>query len=183
MGCVYFIQADKQDTFKIGMTNGNASKRMVSMQTGYPGVLSVFGFISTANPEKLETEIHARLKDRRRRGEWFSIDPQSVEKIIMEYNGEIGPAFVEMIHNGHRYYYCIATGNLYAWLRLAEMLAGNVGVGIMMAAPDRLVYVDGIVAAEYDHVVALCPEQWRHHFVDHKRRLLAHAMKFYSRNK
>lgn len=87
MGCVYFINVQDRDLFKVGKTKGKPEHRLNQLQTGSPDNLVLFGAIKTIDPVKLEREIHQKLKDCHCRGEWYHMDSKTAELFLAQYNG------------------------------------------------------------------------------------------------
>lgn len=69
-GCVYFIRQGIDGCIKIGWSIGDASERMVNLQTGNAEPLILMGSVA-AESQLAEREWHARFDAHRRRGEWF----------------------------------------------------------------------------------------------------------------
>jgi hypothetical protein len=71
---IYFIQAGKAGSIKIGYTECDVSKRLGDLQTACPQALHVLLVIEgTVETEKL---LHRRFAGLRRRGEWFHPEPK-----------------------------------------------------------------------------------------------------------
>lgn len=88
VGFVYFIQSDT-GLFKIGLTNGSPYKRLASIQTNYPGSLSLYGYIETNDPRGLESFFHQKFSDNKINGEWFSLHPSIIETVLQDRDGFI----------------------------------------------------------------------------------------------
>lgn len=80
---VYFIQVKNTIIYKIGITN-NPLKRVEVLQTGCPFDLELKMCFITANAVEVERRIHRDLNQFRRRGEWFNISHDHLERIKTE---------------------------------------------------------------------------------------------------
>lgn len=73
-GCIYAIGAEGHPHVKIGSTQGSVEKRLVQLQTGYPGRLAILATVAVqSNLIGIETRIHTCLIDQHVHGEWFAI--------------------------------------------------------------------------------------------------------------
>jgi hypothetical protein len=85
MTVIYFIQVEKQDIFKVGITRGydELPKRLSTLQTGNHQRLLVYGFarVDWMSQREIEKKLHDYLYDKRIRGEWFAISREEVEEI------------------------------------------------------------------------------------------------------
>ena len=70
---VYFLQAGKSGSIKIGRTY-NLAARFVSLQTGSSDELRLLAFINCreADPAEVEAVMHNKFQQYRLQGEWFS---------------------------------------------------------------------------------------------------------------
>lgn len=77
---LYLIRC--QSFYKIGIAN-DVESRLAQLSTGNPfplEVVSVYGF---NNAQPVEAAIHQRFSYRRKRGEWFELDPDD----LVDYDG------------------------------------------------------------------------------------------------
>lgn len=82
---VYAIKSDA-GLIKVGMTNGDPSYRMASLQTGNPHVLALIAVLDTESAgvdhSILEAAIHRRLDRFRVVGEWFAAPDWLVLRVM-----------------------------------------------------------------------------------------------------
>jgi hypothetical protein len=80
---VYFIQVKGTIIYKVGVTN-NPLKRVEVLQTGCPFDIELKMAFVTVNASDVERRIHNELLQFRRRGEWFNITDDHLERIKYE---------------------------------------------------------------------------------------------------
>jgi hypothetical protein len=78
---LYFIKMSMTDIIKIGISK-NIEKRLSGIQTGNPYELEVLNKFKCSN-SGLEKLVHKLYKLNRIKGEWFSLDAESIEEIKM----------------------------------------------------------------------------------------------------
>jgi len=102
MSIIYFIQVEKENVFKVGITGNfdDLPRRLSTLQTGNHKQLLIFGFVRVdySVHRKTEKQLHDFLDDKRIRGEWFAISREDVLRIA------------ETFGLGFRYYWQEATG-------------------------------------------------------------------------
>jgi hypothetical protein len=77
-GFVYLIQCGPY--YKIGVST-DVGQRVKQLSTLPPFDLDLVCTIETGDMESLERELHERFADKRKRGEWFELDPEDVDQI------------------------------------------------------------------------------------------------------
>jgi|ERR1051325_5995689 DNA-binding XRE family transcriptional regulator len=85
-GTIYAIGAEGQPYIKIGSTSGSPLKRLQDLQTGQPYPLRLCAAVPVeANLRLIEKHVHAFLKEKRQRGEWFelSMDIAQLEALVV----------------------------------------------------------------------------------------------------
>ena len=70
-GKVYIVRAGQY--YKIGITQGDVSRRVAQLQTGSPHKIHVIRVIETDRPRDLERDLHEMLRHKRVEGEWFKL--------------------------------------------------------------------------------------------------------------
>jgi len=79
MGYVYLICDPANDTFKIGVTKKlDIEERVRKLQTGNSTELFIRSFYQCEYPFRLEKLLHTRFNQKRKTGEWFSLDCKDV---------------------------------------------------------------------------------------------------------
>lgn len=80
--CIYVI-GRRGYPVKIGMAV-DVEKRISELQTGFPYRLDVFATVEVraAHARKIEKACHDRLHSRRRKGEWFQIEPAEAAAVV-----------------------------------------------------------------------------------------------------
>lgn len=81
IGGVYIVQCVGTVFFKIGKAN-NIDRRLRSLQVGCPFQLRIVHYIECDNPHVLERALHNKYKDKRMRGEWFSLNETDIRHIL-----------------------------------------------------------------------------------------------------
>lgn len=86
---VYFIQSgyDKKPPIKIGVAV-NIERRLSSLQTANHEKLTIIASIKCSNRAEaynIESHLHAELKNRRIRGEWFTTCMRRVDKAMNKW--------------------------------------------------------------------------------------------------
>jgi hypothetical protein len=87
-GFVYVLYADKAKAYKIGITKAKCpEKRIMNIQVSCPYQLNTLVTFHCADCEAVEADIHDRLSDYRKSGEWFKLPSPSVLNKALEYHG------------------------------------------------------------------------------------------------
>ena len=77
---LYLLKAGSN--YKIGITKiGEISKRVKTLQTGNPYLITVLHLIEMESAHKLENSLHKIFEPKRLQGEWFALDMDDVEYI------------------------------------------------------------------------------------------------------
>ena len=76
-GVVYILRCG--NSYKIGMTRVDVTKRLAALQTGSPERMEMITVIACDNPADLERRLHSMFAAKRLEGEWFALDPGDVE--------------------------------------------------------------------------------------------------------
>lgn len=82
-GFVYVIQCG--ESFKIGCT-ANLKQRIKALGVNAPHAIDVHVVIPTDNMIETEWHLHQRFKQKRQRGEWFSLNEEDIETIRCAYD-------------------------------------------------------------------------------------------------
>lgn len=95
---VYFLWCRETGLTKIGQSSG-AGRRIADLTTASSTHLWVIGFVPTYHHKRAEKCIHAFLKRRHVRGEWFNVNPYQIECAIGHWFRTQGalPTFVEEV--------------------------------------------------------------------------------------
>lgn len=80
---VYLIRAAQ--FYKIGIS-GNVKKRLNCLQTGCPIKCEYIGYFPTADPEKLERQLHLKFNGFKTYGEWFDLGDHNINILIAEFS-------------------------------------------------------------------------------------------------
>jgi hypothetical protein len=80
---VYLITSES-GLSKIGVS-GDVWERLKALQAMSPIELKLLGYKTVKRAVKLERELHARFKDRRRHGEWFDLTEDDIHLFFTEY--------------------------------------------------------------------------------------------------
>lgn len=78
-GIVYLICDPDTNTYKIGMTKRDITKRLKELQTGNSAELFVVHTYKCDHPYRLELMLHNRFRNKLALNEWFSLDKNDVE--------------------------------------------------------------------------------------------------------
>lgn len=78
-GKVYIVRAGQY--YKIGITQGDVSRRVAQLQTGSPHKIHVIRVIETDHPRDLERDLHEMLRHKRVEGEWFKLSEAELRVI------------------------------------------------------------------------------------------------------
>ena len=78
-GCVYLIEDENNQVYKIGASRNNALKRMKQLQTGNANELKVLFKYDCDYPYRLESILHNRFSHRKVFNEWYSL---SLEEVV-----------------------------------------------------------------------------------------------------
>lgn len=184
MSKVYFIQAGKEDVFKIGITNGSPTKRLAMLQTGNHLQLSVYAYVSANDAREVEARIHQQYAHRRLAGEWFNLTPDEVERIIQEENGQADSRYIEVLKMDQRgkscqhYLYEKETGVLYSDVANWEKVFTGLYSYLLATAVEF--YMDGTPYINYDTVIDFSKDDREAYsdLVEYKSRLVTAALKF-----
>lgn len=76
---IYVVQRPDNQAVKIGYTSGKVKRRVSSLQTSCDVKLEVL--MSERGTRTLETNIHKKLKQYRKSGEWFEWNPEVAEVV------------------------------------------------------------------------------------------------------
>jgi len=110
---LYIIKHDFNNfiSYKIGITN-NLQQRFGVLNTSCPGHLSVYFSLSLKeNVNNLEKFIHNKFKEKKIKGEWFSlsdeeISNENIEKILFEYRNLSTKKIKSESFNSKKYIQC-----------------------------------------------------------------------------
>lgn len=86
-GCVYFVQMEDSDMYKIGYTSKDAKSRLSQLQVGCPFTLTVRDFIPVADPKRFESYMHECFETKKVRGEWFKLTADDVDTLVAHVKG------------------------------------------------------------------------------------------------
>lgn len=86
MNYVYILSANGY--FKIGVTT-NINKRIKALQTGCPFKIELVALLKTDEHYKIESELHIGLEPYQTYGEWFLLDKETFNSIILDYYFEL----------------------------------------------------------------------------------------------
>lgn len=96
---IYFIGSENPLTIKIGFTT-NLTKRIKSLQTGFPRKLIVYGI--AFGDQQTERKLHKHFAKRKSLGEWFYLDEELKQFILnLSYPKHDFPYFYHynLLHN------------------------------------------------------------------------------------
>jgi excisionase family DNA binding protein len=82
-GFVYIVKS--REHYKIGYSV-RPIKRFVSMRTGNPDDTELIGLACAADYIHLESILHEKFKEKRVRGEWFTLSEEDLAEIAKAYN-------------------------------------------------------------------------------------------------
>lgn len=77
---VYVIEHE-HGYVKIGVSD-NPVKRARSLQTGCPYEIRVLGQINTSEPFAVESNLHERHEERKKRGEWYNLTVREKARLV-----------------------------------------------------------------------------------------------------
>ena len=77
-GYVYLLEYN--NLYKIGCSK-NIDKRLHDLEKNTPHKINLIHSIKTDNKYKLENELHQKYKDKRSKGEWFSLSDSDIQNI------------------------------------------------------------------------------------------------------
>ncbi len=121
---VYFIQQGADGPVKIGIA-ANPEKRLRQLQSGNPDRLYVRAIVRTAEPDRLEKDLHGRFGQHRMGGEWFH--PTADLMAYMDEHGESQEQLAEAA-------------------RVQRELEEAAGHREALAAMDRFLAMQGVVS-------------------------------------
>lgn len=82
MGYVYLIYDPNNETYKIGVTRSNNSKRIKALQTGNATKLQLLNIYECEYPFRLESMMHKKFENKRVLNEWFQLTKEEVNNFI-----------------------------------------------------------------------------------------------------
>lgn len=91
-GCVYLIEDENNQVYKIGASRNNALKRMKQLQTGNANELKLIFEYCCNYPYRLETILHRKFSHKKVHNEWYSLSLDEVynfEKTCQEVDNII----------------------------------------------------------------------------------------------
>lgn len=81
MAYVYLLGDSGQDnTFKIGITRGDISKRIKQLQTGNGEEIYLVDYYQTEYPFFIERLLHNQFYPKQKRNEWFNLNAEDIIK-------------------------------------------------------------------------------------------------------
>ena len=83
--CIYFIQEDDSDVYKVGFT-GNLKERLMTLQIGNSRKLSVYKTILCQSALDYEQNIHKKIIKYHVNGEWYKLSGKIIDNIILYIN-------------------------------------------------------------------------------------------------
>lgn len=90
MGYIYLIEDRNNNSFKIGMTKGDPSKRLKKLQTGNSCQLEIKYLYECEYPYRLESMLHTHYQQYNELNEWFALDkPQEFLDKCIEFDNII----------------------------------------------------------------------------------------------
>ena len=79
MAYVYLLgDAGQDNTFKIGITRGDVTKRIKQLQTGNGEEIYLVNYYETDYPFFIERLLHTKLYPKQKRNEWFNLDSNDI---------------------------------------------------------------------------------------------------------
>lgn len=80
---IYMIAPSEKPPIKIGRAD-NVDSRLISLQVGNPAELFILARfpVPWASAQRVEREVHQRLEEKRRRGEWFDVSADEADAAI-----------------------------------------------------------------------------------------------------
>lgn len=107
-GHVYVAQCGDMPYYKVGVTQGQSSRRISELQTGCPFKLNLIEVFFAYNATGLEQTIKDAFKENNVRGEWYLLDKLRLETLLRLFTGDTVSVFENpeerLIHemNEHR---------------------------------------------------------------------------------
>lgn len=74
MGYVYLIEDENSNSYKIGVTKGDPTKRLKKLQTGNSCELKIKYLFEYEYPYRLESMLHSHYKHVNELNEWFALE-------------------------------------------------------------------------------------------------------------
>lgn len=79
-----YLENDGEYRYKIGYTKRNVSSRIKELQTGNSNEIEMLWSYETQWATKIESLLHRKYNYKRLKGEWFKLDSDDIENIIVE---------------------------------------------------------------------------------------------------
>ncbi len=86
LGYVYLVRCKGFDFYKIGVSKVSVEHRLSSLQTGCPFDLEVLHTGYSLGYRSIETLLHNKYRLYNERGEWFKLNNNLVNDVIMDIN-------------------------------------------------------------------------------------------------
>ena len=83
-GYVYFIKTIGHNCTKIGISQKNVDRRLVTNQVGNMYELYLMGYLQSPDYKNIEHEIQSKLGSKNMRGEWFNVGEKEVIEVLKE---------------------------------------------------------------------------------------------------
>ena len=80
--CVYLIEDNCNEVYKIGVTRRNVYTRLKQLQTGNPNELKLIDFFETDYPFRLESLLHNKYKLQQAFNEWYYISKEDINNFL-----------------------------------------------------------------------------------------------------
>ncbi len=87
-GHVYVAQCGDMPYYKIGVTQGQPSSRVSSLQIGCPFNLHLIDAFFSYNAAGLEETIQLAFKENKVRGEWYLLDKLRLQTLLQLFKGD-----------------------------------------------------------------------------------------------
>ena len=86
MKVIYLLKCDFEDQYlyKIGITKYNARKRISELQTGNGSIITVVNEFESEYNNLIETALHNRYSNKRKKGEWFLLSKENVKSFLKD---------------------------------------------------------------------------------------------------
>ena len=84
MAYVYLLWAENTCLYKIGMGE-NPKRRLKECQIGNPYKLELLAFREVKDASRVETALHQKYADHRKRGEWFEFHPLMLPHLLNDF--------------------------------------------------------------------------------------------------
>lgn len=78
-GVIYLLWDNINESYKIGMTKGNAEKRLKQLQTGNTTELVLLKTFETDYPYMLESALHRRYSHCKVINEWYALSQEELD--------------------------------------------------------------------------------------------------------